>query len=371
MKGLKFLAAGALATVLMVGGVRAAAVNPGDYTDVYNITSSDSMDGATGAATPVSLGNSKNITLDIASEDLKFPGGETPGMDWTAGRESGYAYIGLRINAPKGAKEFTVNGQNLVVSELKDAAGNDLADGTEYVDVYLGFNQAMLEEAAAKGVLAKKVVTISWTATNDEKDSLPRTQTVTVTINPKNVTMKNEAGKDVWTDDSYQDAIKNTVEITVSFASKSNLVDTTKINSSNPVKFRVQKDSVLSKSVLDNAVAEYLTPFGYTVEYYSSKNNSTDEYNYTTKASEDTEVYAYLVKGTMTVTPEEQDPTQEPSEENPGDVVVAPETQGAQTDKNTEDVKSPNTGDNFATLVSMISASAAGLFVTIKKTILG
>ncbi len=342
----------------MVGGVKAAA---GDYTKVYNITAADSMVGGTGApGTILSATPKKDDVLNIASKNLIFPGGAIAGKDWTVGREDGYAYIGLRIMAPDGAKEFTVNGNNLIVSELKDAEGKDLTDGNEYVDVYLGFTQGMLEEAAAKGVLAKKVVTISWTATNEENDTFTRTQTVTVTINPENVTMKDAKNKDVWTEDDYEDAIKDTVVITVNFVSKSNLVDIAGNNLSTPITFRVKKDSVLSKTVLDNAVAEYLSPLGYAVEYYSSKDNSTDEYNYTTEVSDDTTVYAYLIKGTMTVTPE-QDPTQDPADQN-GDI-IAPESQEATG--NTADVKNPGTSDNFMSLVSLVSASAAGLFIAI------
>lgn len=56
------------------------------------------------------------------------------------------------------------------------------------------------------------------------------------------------------------------------------------------------------------------------------------------------------------------------NEEQPADETVAPESQ--EPTGNTADAKNPNTSDNFMSLVSMVSASAAGLFIAFKKVVL-
>ncbi len=59
--------------------------------------------------------------------------------------------------------------------------------------------------------------------------------------------------------------------------------------------------------------------------------------------------------------------TTAPSETNPAEETPTAPTSNA---GNTTDVKNPNTSDNFMSLVSMVSASAAGLFIAFKKIVL-
>ena len=103
------------------------------------------------------------------------------------------------------------------------------------------------------------------------------------------------------------------------------------------------------------------TKSGYTFVGWYTEQNYQNVFDTTAEIKNDTTVYAKFIKNaTSSTTPSNQ-------EENPSDTTpVVPEAQAPDT----TDAKNPNTADNFYSLISMLIASAAGLFIVFKKNIL-
>ena len=100
---------------------------------------------------------------------------------------------------------------------------------------------------------------------------------------------------------------------------------------------------------------------GYTFVGWYTEQTYQNVFDTTAEVKNNTTVYAKFIRNaTSSTTPGNQ-------EENPSDTTpVVPEAQAPDT----TDAKNPNTADNFYSLISMLIASTAGLFIVFKKNIL-
>ncbi len=156
------------------------------YGLVKDISKSDSVKSGNGSSLDVVISNNEtaNVTIDYGKNSgitLQYLSSNSQG------RPDNAAWLGFHIDTPSSSEarnaKFSVNGSD---EEAIDPDG----------DYYFGITEEKLKTATEKGEAITYKYVFKWSEEN--------TQTVTVNIYPKFITLKNKAGdSNLWTPSEY------------------------------------------------------------------------------------------------------------------------------------------------------------------------
>ena len=171
------------------------------YENVIALNNSDTYKGGS----PRITGNgTKDVTITFNAAQLKIVESKAD-----VGRTIDAAWLGVRVVAPKDIEISTLksatykNGGSTVEKSFwssQDSAKSENKEDTHYIDVFGAITEDILKNATKEGKLIKYSWIFDWD--NDKTDD----QTVTIVVDPKNVTLTAlDSDTVLWNEKIYND----------------------------------------------------------------------------------------------------------------------------------------------------------------------
>lgn len=173
---------------------------------IENISVTDNSDSYKGGSPKIEGNGTANVTITFDAANIKIVAAKP-----SIGRTIDAAWLGVKVVAPKDVaiatlKEATyVNSPSTTEKSFwanQDSTKSESQSDEHYINVFGAVTKEKLEAATKAGTMIKYTWEFDWN--NDDTND----QSVTIVINPENVTLTAKDNNDVlWNDEAY-DALK-------------------------------------------------------------------------------------------------------------------------------------------------------------------